>query len=89
MLHNNLDMEFEEAFKIASNLPYLIPQDVMLRLYAFYKKATLGQADNHHSSHELIRAFKANAIMQVNHLTKEEAQKEYIKLVNEITKLIQ
>jgi hypothetical protein len=41
MIEKDLDTLFKEAVEIASHIPQSsLPQDVQLRLYAFYKQAT-------------------------------------------------
>jgi acyl-CoA-binding protein len=63
-----------------------LPQDVQLRLYAFYKQATFGHVDLQQSAtYHLRDAFKINAWMQISHLTADEA-KEYYKIINSILK---
>lgn len=86
MPEHDLDSSFEEAFEKASNISKPLAPDVMLKLYAYYKHATL----NRHKfrklsdSDNLRNAFKSNALMQVSHLSKDDAKKKYIALVNEI-----
>ncbi|HZW78557.1 MAG TPA: acyl-CoA-binding protein [Flavobacteriaceae bacterium] len=53
------------------------PADVLLRLYAFYKRAT----NNSHSpgsDNPLINAFKTNALFQTRGISSEEAKRLYI-----------
>jgi len=79
------DLLFKEAFEKASSTPIVLPPDVRLRLYAYYKQATLDYTHNF-AYHEvdLIRGFKFNAWKQVAHLTQEEAKILYIELVNSL-----
>lgn len=83
-----LDRAFQEAFEKASALsPLVVPQDVQLRLYAYYKQATLGAQTTLQQSFnptDLRNAFKSNAWLQVSHLTAEDAKRKYIELVNSI-----
>ncbi|MFN3756514.1 MAG: acyl-CoA-binding protein [Flavobacterium sp.] len=82
-----LDIAFNEAYEKASNFTIAIPPDVMLKLYAYYKHATFqNQGMRHIGENDLRNAFKMNALMQVGHLSKEEAKKAYIELVNELIK---
>lgn len=86
MPDNDLNTRFKEAFEIASKMTQAdLPQDVQLRLYAYYKQASFGTADNsqNHNS-DLRNAFKANAWMQISHLTPDEAKERYIETVNSI-----
>ena len=78
-----LDKKFEEAYKISSTTQKKLPPDIMLQIYAYYKQATKGNNYEEPSgSVELRNAFKLNAWFQLNHLSENEAKKEYIKLVN-------
>jgi acyl-CoA-binding protein len=80
---NNLNIKFEEAYKIASETTIKLPPDIMLQFYAYYKQATKGNNYLQPTGNlELINAFKLNAWFQLNHLTEKEAKKAYIKLVN-------
>lgn len=82
----DLDLQFQEAVTIASNMTQAsLPQDVQLRLYAYFKQATFGSLSyNHTDSNDLRNAFKTNAWIQVSHLTIEEAKEKYIEIVNSI-----
>ncbi len=84
----DLDTKFKEAIEIASNMTQAsLPQDVQLRLYAFYKQATLGTLSyNHSESNDLRNAFKTNAWIQVSHLSVEEAKEKYIEIINSLVK---
>ena len=86
MAEKDLDTLFNEAVEIASQIPQSsLPQDVQLRLYAFYKQATFGTIDyNSSSNFDLRNAFKTNAWMQISHLTIEEAKACYINAINEV-----
>jgi acyl-CoA-binding protein len=83
----DLDLQFQEAVEIASNMTQAsLPQDVQLRLYAFFKQATFGSLSyNHTESNDLRNAFKTNAWIQVSHLNIDEAKEQYIEIVNSIT----
>lgn len=86
MEDKDLDTLFQEAYEKASNLEHPLPQDVMLRIYAYYKQATSGEVQfNHYQTFDLRNAFKMNAWMQVRHLTPNEAKKLYIETINTIT----
>ena len=86
MPKKDLDKRFNEAFEVASNLsPLDVPQDVQLRLYAFYKQATIGNAMfSSSNTQDLRNAFKLNAWMQINHYNTEEAKEAYIDIVNSL-----
>jgi acyl-CoA-binding protein len=88
MIQNDLEKRFEEAFKAASKMTQAsLPQDVQLRLYAFYKQATFGSAEyNQSDNFDLRNAFKTNAWMQISHLSVEEAKEQYIAIINSLLK---
>ena len=88
MIEKDLDKQFQEAVEIASSMTQAsLPQDVQLRLYAFYKHATFDKSkftvtDNS----DLRNAFKTNAWIQISHLTQDEAKIQYIKLIHSLIK---
>jgi acyl-CoA-binding protein len=82
----DLDSRFQEAVQIASTMTQAsLPQDVQLRLYAFYKQATFGTLSyNHAENYDLRNAFKTNAWIQVSHLSIDEAKENYIAIINSL-----
>ncbi len=81
MSTSDLDIEFFEAVERVNNCTESFPADFLLRLYAYYKRAT--NNDGKPSSRRpIINAFKMNALLQTQNITPEEAKQEYIKLVN-------
>jgi len=86
MNEKDLETRFQEAIEIASKMTQAsIPQDVQLRLYAFYKQATYGTLNyNHSESFDLRNAFKTNAWIQISHLSVEEAKEQYIEIINSL-----
>ncbi|AOW10893.1 acyl-CoA-binding protein [Flavobacterium gilvum] len=88
MAGKDLDKQFQEAVEIASTMTQAsLPQDVQLRLYAFYKHATFDKTKFTISDDSDIRnAFKTNAWIQIRHLSKKEAKQQYIELINSLTK---
>lgn len=88
MTNTDLDSRFQEAVSRATKMTQAsLPQDVQLRLYAFYKQATLGHLDMQQSgAYHLRDAFKINAWMQISHFTPEEAKENYIEIINTILK---
>ncbi|HEU4791818.1 MAG TPA: acyl-CoA-binding protein [Flavobacterium sp.] len=88
MIEKDLDKQFQEAVEIASFMTQAsLPQDVQLRLYAFYKHATFDKTkftvmDNS----DLRNAFKTNAWIQISHLTQDEAKQQYIELIHSLIK---
>lgn len=85
---DDLNTRFWEAFDKASNMTEAsLPQDVMLRIYAYYKQATTGDVQLRQFQTFGVRdGFKMNAWMQVKHLTPNEAKERYIELINSVIK---
>ncbi len=86
MIENDLDKRFATAVEAASNMTQAsLPQDVQLRLYAFYKQATFGSAQyNLSENFDLRNAFKTNAWMQISHLSVDESKEQYIEIINSL-----
>lgn len=81
MNNKDLDKKFQEAVNRVNEHTAPFPADFLLRLYAYYKKATndYGQPS---SRKPIINAFKTNALFQVKNITPDEAKQSYIELVN-------
>lgn len=88
MSEKDLETRFQEAVEIASNMTQAsLPQDVQLRLYAYYKQSTAGTIDNKQiNNFDLRNAFKTNAWMQISHLSADEAKELYIETIDFILK---
>ena len=88
MKPSDLDSRFDEAVALATDMTQAsLPQDVQLRLYAYYKQATQGNVElNQTSSFHLRDAFKTNAWMQIKHLSVEDAKEQYISLIQSLIK---
>ncbi|HLT52551.1 MAG TPA: acyl-CoA-binding protein [Flavobacteriaceae bacterium] len=81
MSNKDLDIEFEDAVTRINAHTEPFPADFLLRLYAYYKRATndYGQPS---SRKAIINAFKTNALFQARNVTPDEAKRLYIDLVN-------
>ena len=81
MTSEELDIDFRVAVDRinAHNEPF--PADVLLKLYAYYKKAT-NDYNRPSSRKQIINAFKTNALFQIKDISQDEAKTEYIDLVN-------
>lgn len=88
MNEKDLETQFQEAVNSASLMTQAsLPQDVQLRLYAYYKQATLGTLEPRQTSNYHLRdAFKTNAWMQISHISASEAKEHYIEIINSILK---
>ncbi len=80
MDNNNLDTEFDEAVARVNAHTEPFPADTLLKLYAYYKKAT-NDYGRPKSKKPIINAFKTNALFQVENISEEEAKRIYIDLV--------
>ena len=76
-----LDIVFNDAVQSINEHTESFPADLLLRLYSYYKIATNNQ-EAPGSSTPLINAFKTNAIFQNKGLSRSEAKKLYIEVVN-------
>ncbi len=81
MENDALDIEFEDAVERINSFIEPYPADFLLRLYAYYKKAT-NNYERPSSSKPIINAFKTNALFQVKDISEDEAKRIYIDLVN-------
>ena len=81
MTSEELDTEFKAAVEQINNHTDPFPADFLLRLYAYYKKAT-NDYGRPSSRKPIINAFKTNALFQVKDVTQDEAKRIYIDLVN-------
>ena len=88
MSEKDLETRFQEAVEIASHMTQSsLPQDVQLRLYAYYKQSTAGTiGSNQANNYDLRNAFKTNAWMQISHLSSDEAKELYIEAIHSISK---
>ena len=81
MSDNKLDIEFQDAVSRVNAHSEPFPADTLLKLYAYYKKAT-NDYGKPKSKKEIINAFKTNALFQAKKLSENQAKQAYIDLVN-------
>ena len=81
MGNNELDIEFQEAVDRVNEHTDPFPADTLLKLYAYYKRAT-NDYGKPRSKKPIINAFKTNALFQAKDITEDEAKRNYIDLVN-------
>ena len=81
MNSEELDREFKDAVDRINAHTDPFPADFLLRLYAYYKKAT-NDYSRPSSRKPIINAFKTNALFQAKNITAEEDKQKYIELVN-------
>ncbi len=80
MTSEEINIAFIDAVARINEHQEPFPADFLLRLYAYYKKAT-NDYSRPSSKKEIINAFKTNAIFQIQHITEDEAKETYIELV--------
>ena len=79
--NNNLDQMFLESVEKVNQHKEPFPADFLLRLYAYYKRAT-NDFSKPSSKSDLINAFKTNALFQAREVDTDLAKQNYIDLVN-------
>lgn len=81
MTYDDLNIEFHAAVDRINGYTGAFPADLLLRLYAYYKKAT-NDYSGPRSKKPIINAFKTNALFQIKSVSQDEAKRIYIDLVN-------
>jgi acyl-CoA-binding protein len=81
MTSEELDIEFKQAVERINSHTEPFPADMLLRLYAYYKKAS-NNYERPSSSKPIINAFKTNALFQIKDVSQDEAKRIYIDMVN-------
>jgi acyl-CoA-binding protein len=81
MTSEELDIAFRDAVRRINEHKEPFPADVLLKMYAYYKKAT-NDYGRPKSREALINAFKTNALFQAKDITPDEAKIKYIELVD-------
>jgi len=81
MTSEELDIEFRAAVDRINAYTEPFPADILLKLYAYYKKAT-NNYSRPSSKKPIINAFKTNALFQVENINQDQAKQQYIDLVN-------
>ncbi|MGB3608425.1 MAG: acyl-CoA-binding protein [Psychroserpens sp.] len=81
MTSEELEIKFKDAVERINAHDEPFPADFLLRLYAYFKKAT-NNYSRPNSSKPIINAFKTNALFQIQDVSEDEAKQIYIDLVN-------
>ncbi len=81
MTSEALDIEFKDAVNRVNAHTKPFPADILLKLYAYYKKST-NDYGRPSSKKPIINAFKTNALFQAQDISEDEAKRMYIDLVN-------
>lgn len=77
---------FEQAVANSKNIPEKPGNDMLLKLYAFYKQSTEGDVnvDQPSNPFDFVAKAKYNAWEALNGMSKESAMQEYIDLVTRL-----
>jgi acyl-CoA-binding protein len=82
---SDLKMQFEKAAQEAQKLPKKPDNDTLLRLYALYKQATVGDVSGKRPGFmDMVGQAKYDAWSKVKGTSKEAAMQSYIDLVNKL-----
>ncbi len=81
MTSEELDIVFKDAVERVNKHKQPFPADILLKLYAYYKKAT-NDYGKPKSKKPIINAFKTNALFQAQDISENQAKQAYIDLVN-------
>lgn len=87
MTESELDILFKQAIEKASREEQSeVPLEQQLHLYAYYKRAIDEPYISNRSfeTNDLRSAFKMNALIQVQQITKTEAKKRYIEIIEKL-----
>ena len=77
---SDIRLQFEQAVEYINAYEDAIPPDILLKLYAYYKKGNNQVSGPGRKGIPLISAFKTNALLQVQGLSVKQAMREYIAL---------
>jgi len=77
MTSKELHTAFTKAVNTINEHTEPFPADVLLKLYAYYKRAT-NDLSSPASNNPLINAFKTNALFQTQEISEEQAKRLYI-----------
>ncbi len=85
MSNNDLQTRFEQAAKDALSLPSRPDNDTLLKLYAYYKQATVGDVQGKRPGFtDFAGRAKYDAWKKLKGMPQEMAMERYIKLVERL-----
>ncbi|WP_276502014.1 acyl-CoA-binding protein [Terrimonas pollutisoli] len=81
-----LKEQFEKAVKESKELPSKPDNDTLLKLYSLYKQGTEGDVNTEPPSNpfDFVNKAKHEAWSSLRGKTKDDAMKEYVKLVEQL-----
>jgi acyl-CoA-binding protein len=78
----SIAQEFAQAQKDVNELPTRPANNTLLKLYAYYKQATEGDASGERpGGFDFVRRAKFDAWTEIKGISKQEAMKKYVALV--------
>jgi len=78
-------LEFEHAVRTVQTTRGSVPDDVKLKFYGLYKRATVGHAPPaDYAFWDLVGRSKHDAWKAVSSMTEDDAKREYVRLFNEV-----
>ena len=81
----DIDIQFEDAVKLASQLPQKPSNQDLLKIYGLFKQATEGDNDGERPGGFDFKAIaKFDAWKELSGKTTEEAKQEYIQLIERL-----
>ena len=82
----DLTTQFEEAVALSKTLSEKPSNDILLKLYALYKQASVGDVNTEPPSNpfDIVNKAKHNAWNELQGKAKEDAMQEYIDLVKKL-----
>jgi len=82
---SDLRKRFEQAQKDVNALPKRPANDILLKLYALYKQATLGDASGEQpGAFDFVKRAKFDAWKALRGTSEKDAMREYIHLVDSL-----
>ncbi|OGO35924.1 MAG: acyl-CoA-binding protein [Chloroflexi bacterium RBG_16_57_11] len=82
---SDLKTQFEKAAQEAQKLPKKPDNDTLLRLYAYYKQATVGDVSGKRPGFmDMVGQAKYDAWAKVKGTSNEAAMQSYVDLVNQL-----
>jgi acyl-CoA-binding protein len=83
---SDLQHRFAQAQKDVNELPERPGNDTLLKLYALYKQATLGDAEGERpGAFDFVRRAKFDAWSEVRGTSRQDAMRQYVELVNSLS----
>ncbi|TAN07856.1 MAG: acyl-CoA-binding protein [Rhodanobacteraceae bacterium] len=84
-MSTDLDAEFQHAAAAITQLPERPDNDTLLKLYALYKQATVGDAKGPKPGFfDFVNTAKYEAWLHLRGMRADDAQRQYVSLVRQL-----